>query len=193
MDIGCGTGRKLISLRRSGYLNLTGIDSYLTQDIYYNNGVRIYKKEIFEVTDNYDIILMHHSFEHMDSPKDILMQLRKLINPKGHIIIRIPVANCYAWRKYHTHWVQLDAPRHFFLHTVKSITILANECGLKLNHVDYDSTDFQFAGSERYLRGLGFDEKDTFSKKQTRSWLREAKRLNQIHDGDAACFYLQKV
>jgi len=192
LDIGCGTGRKLLSLHRSGYRNLTGIDPYIKEDIFYENGVRIYKRDIFDVTEKYDIIVLHHSFEHMEAPKEILMQLHNLINSGGHIVIRVPVGNSFAWRKYHTHWVQLDAPRHFFLHTVKSMTILANECSLKLKHVDYDSTDFQFAGSERYLRGLGFDEKDKFSKKQVKNWLNEAKRLNHINDGDAACFYLQK-
>jgi len=194
LDVGCGAGRLLLSMQRSGYKNLTGIDPYNKEDIFYDNGVTVYKKDIYEITEKYDLIMLHHSFEHMESPKDILIKLQELINPQGFIIIRIPVSNSYAWRKYKTHWVQLDAPRHFFLHTIKSMSILAKECLLELYDVEYDSSTLQFTGSEKYLRGIGFHEKDdVFSKKQIKMFEKEAKRLNTINDGDSACFYLRKT
>lgn len=193
LDVGCGSGRLILSMQRSGYQNLTGIDPYNKEDIFYDNGVTVYKKDIFEVTEKYDLIMLHHSFEHMESPGEILMKLHELINPHGYIIIRIPVSNCFAWRKYQTYWIQLDAPRHFFLHTINSMTILANKCALKLHNVEYESTAFQFTGSEKYLRGIGFKENYYFTKKQMKIWEREAKRLNQINDGDSACFYLKKA
>jgi SAM-dependent methyltransferase len=193
LDIGSGAGRVLLSMQRSGYQNLTGIDPYNKEDIFYENGVKVYKRDLFEITEKYDLIMLHHSFEHMETPKDILMKIGEILNPCANIIIRIPVGNCFAWRKYNTHWVQLDPPRHFFLHTIKSMTILANECNLKLNHVEYESTQSQFAGSERYLRGIGFNDKDNFTKKQVKIWQKEAIRLNGIHDGDSACFYLKKA
>jgi len=194
LDVGSGTGRMLLSMKRSGYQNLTGIDPYNGEDIFYDNGVKVLKKDVFEIDEKYDLIMLHHSFEHMQNPKEILEEVRKHIEPEGTIIIRIPVANSYAWRKYQTHWVQLDAPRHFFLHTVKSMNILANECALKLSSIEYESTAFQFTGSEKYLRDIAFSEKDTiFSKKQMKIFGKEAKRLNQISDGDSVCFYLRKA
>ena len=194
LDVGSGTGRMLLSMKRSGYQNLTGIDPYNSEDILYDNGVKVFKKDIFEMEGQFDLIMLHHSFEHMQNPKEILEEIRKHIEPEGTIIIRIPVANSYAWRKYQTHWVQLDAPRHFFLHTVKSMNILANECALKLYSIEYESTAFQFTGSEKYLRDIAFSEKDTvFTKKQMKIFGKEAKRLNQLNDGDSVCFYLRKV
>lgn len=194
LDVGCGSGRMLLSMQRSGYQNLTGIDPYNKEDIFYKNGVNVYKKDIFEVTEKYDLIMLHHSFEHMERPKDILKKLQELLNPQGYILIRIPVANSYAWRKYQTYWVQLDAPRHFFLHSIKSMNMLAKECALKISDIEYDSNTLQFTGSEKYLRGLGFHEPDDLiSKNQIKMFEKEAKRLNSINDGDAACFYLQKI
>ena len=194
LDVGSGTGRMLLSMKRSGYQNLTGIDPYNNEDIFYDNGVRVFKKDIFEIEEQFDLIMLHHSFEHMQNPKDILQELRKHIAPGGNLVIRIPVANSYAWRKYQTHWVQLDAPRHFFLHTIKSMTILAKECALELQSAEYESTAFQFTGSEKYLRGIGFSEKTTiFSKKQMKTFGKESKRLNQINDGDTVCFYLRNA
>jgi len=73
------------------------------------------------------------------------------------------------------------------------MTILAGQCSLKLANAEYESTFFQFTGSENYLRGIGFNKTDHFSKVQMSIWKREAKRLNQINDGDTTCFYLKKA
>ncbi len=194
LDVGCGSGRMLLSMQRSGYRNLTGIDPFNKEDIFYNNAVTVYKRDIFQEKEQYDLVMLHHSFEHMDNPNQVLLRLRELIKPQGLLLIRIPVANSYAWRKYQTHWVQLDAPRHFFLHTIKSMHILADQCHLKIKDIEFDSNVLQFSGSEKYLRGMGFNENESiFSAKQIRMFEKEAKRLNQINDGDAACFYLQAL
>jgi 2-polyprenyl-3-methyl-5-hydroxy-6-metoxy-1,4-benzoquinol methylase len=193
LDVGCGTGKLLLTMQRFGYVNLTGIDPYNQEDIYYENNLSIYKKDLFDLDEKFDLIMLNHSFEHMDSPEKVLTQLSKLINENGCILIRIPLAGSYAWRKYKTNWVQLDAPRHFFLHTVKSMRILAEKTDLKLNDVKFDSTSFQFIGSEKYLRDYKItDSTDIFSKKQVKAFEKEAIKLNMLNDGDTACFYLNR-
>ena len=193
LDVGCGAGRVLLSMQRSGYKNLTGIDPYINEDIFYEGGIAIHKKEIFEVNEKYDLITLHHSFEHMENPQKVLLKLSELINQKGYIIIRIPVANSYAWRKYKTYWYQLDAPRHFFLHSTTSMSILAKECHLKLVDFEFDSNILQFTGSEKYLQQDNLNpDTNIFTKKQLKQFKKEAQKLNQINDGDSVCFYLQK-
>lgn len=196
LDVGCGSGRKLLSMQRSGFMNLQGIDPYNNSDIFYEKGLSILKKGVFDVKENYDFIMLHHSFEHMSSPKEVLIKLNELLNPQGHILIRIPVANSYSWRKYKAFWYALDAPRHFFLHTTHSMQLLAEAAGLKLASIDYDYYDFpsaQFFYSEKYLRNISpLEEKNLFSKKEMAFFGKEVKRLNRIKDGDSACFLLTK-
>ena len=150
LDVGCGSGRWLARLSDIGYSDLTGID------LYNQNKVKKFdfiKGDIFSVPDNqkFHVITLHHSFEHMDFPEKILRKCRVLLADNGILIIRIPVMGKYAWKKYGTFWSQIDAPRHLFLYTEKSLNYLLNKCGLRLIHIHYDSKAlFQIKVSEIY-------------------------------------------
>lgn len=193
LDVGSGTGKLLLSMQRSGFKKLTGIDPFLKQNINYDNGVVVLKQDIFRMEGIFDIIMLHHSFEHMESPLETLKKLRELLSPNGIVIIRIPIAGGYAWRKYRESWVQLDAPRHFFIHSVQSIELLSAKAGFKITNIIHDSSVLQFIGSEKYLRGIPLmSNKLVFNKNQLKSFQNEANRLNKIMDGDAACFYLER-
>jgi len=193
LDVGTGAGRKLLSLQRSGFKNLTGIDPYIAEDVIYDSGVRILKKDISEVEDKFDFITLHHSFEHMPDPKNVVNHLSRLLNPGGVAVIRIPVADCYAWHKYGEFWVGLDAPRHFYIHTRQSIEILLKGTGLRIDGIIFDSGPLQFMRSEKYKKGLTMSAPDDiFTKEEIRRFEEEAARLNQTSQGDMACFFIKK-
>ncbi len=196
LDVGCGNGRTLNQLFSAGYRRLSGIDQYVEGDLEYPNGVRISRIGIEEVRPEFDVVMFHQSFEHMPDPAGTLREAHRILAPGGHLIIRSPTVSSFAWRKYRSNWVQLDPPRHFFLHSTMSMRLLATEAGFQLGKVVHDSTDFQFAGSEAYLLDIPLKEyyvgREIFSPAQKKHFSREAERLNRISDGDSACFYLQK-
>ena len=191
LDVGCGSGRIIQSMQRSGFKNLTGIDPFLQKDLQNTPNLKILKRDLFEIEGKFDFIMLHHAFEHMDRPGKVLEKLSELLQPTGKLLIRIPVANSHAWRKYRTHWFALDAPRHLFLHTTHSLHLLAKQAGLKIDDIVYDSSFVQFASSEKYLRDIPYsDDFSMFTRKQMKDYAKEAARLNGIGDGDCACFYL---
>jgi hypothetical protein len=120
-----------------------------------------------------------------------------LLAPEGRCVIRIPIVPCYAWNHYETNWVQLDAPRHFFLHSVTSMNILTAKAGLDIYKVDYDSTDLQFKGSELYSKDIplmaGRSKTSIFSMREKRAFKKHAKELNENKQGDQAVFYLKNI
>ena len=69
-------------------------------------------------------------------------------------VVRIPTVSSLAWETYRVDWVQLDAPRHLYLHSRKSFFLLANRHGLRVADLCDDSTEVQFWGSEQYRRGV---------------------------------------
>ena len=137
--------------------------------------------------------MMHHSFEHMNNPHKVFDKLSELLNDDGLLLIRIPLADSYAWRKYGTCWFQMDVPRHFYLHSVKSLNYLIEKYGFHIEKIEYDSTWQQFYFSESYLRNISLNENfNEFSLKNKRVFQKQAQILNKMMDGDQACFYIRK-
>ena len=193
LDVGCGDGWRLNILREVGFENLLGIDPYIFQDITYDNGVTVKKRSIHEVTGEWDVIMYHHSFEHVPDPREQLQKAAKLLSPGGCCLLRIPTVSSHAWEEYRENWYQLDAPRHFFLHSTKSVQFLAEQAGLALQDIVFDSTADQFQGSELYKRDIPFtSQANNFPKSQVREWKAKAKKLNKKKHGDQAAFYLVK-
>lgn len=201
LDVGCGGGKLLRRMQRNGFTNLTGVDPYIQRSIVDKNEVAILKKSVFELNGRFDFIMAHHSFEHMQEPLAVLKRFYQLLKPDRFVLIRVPVVSSFAWRNYGVHWVALDAPRHLYLHSIKSFEILSKRAGFQLIDVVFDSTEFQFIGSELYLRDIPLKDsnafsrsskKSIFSQKQIEAYRQKANELNLKNDGDQACFYLYK-
>lgn len=203
LDIGCGTGYSfLIPLKETGFKILYGADPFIPEDRFDQN-LAIYKKEITQLNINkhFDVITLSHSFEHIPNQLETLIKISELLSEDGVCIIAIPVKSKYIWGKYGVYWAGIDAPRHFFLHTLNSLTYLTKKTNLKLEYVYYDSTDFQFWGSEQRLKDIPFvsensyavnSQKSLFDKSQIKNYKEMAKKLNDTHDGDRAVFYFVK-
>lgn len=195
LDVGCGSGSYLIKLHGLGLANLSGIDPFC--DPLNINGISLSKIDLSEASGTFDLIMLNHSFEHMPDPLRQLSCLEKLLSDGGICMIRIPISSSYAWRHYGVDWVQLDAPRHFYLHTPESVGILAAKSGLEVFDIRYDSTYFQFTGSEMYARNVSLKEAENmpseeFSRLVVRQYQRKAEKLNARGLGDQAAFYLRR-
>jgi len=200
VDIGCGAGGLPYQIKEAGLNNVLGIDPFIEKDITYDNGTRIEKKTIFDLDQPQDLIMFHHSFEHMSAQLETLEKAKSLLKPGGTVLVRIPTVSSYAWRRYGVNWVQLDAPRHFFLHSVNSIKLLAENAGLEMYHHFYDSWSFQFWGSEQCEKGIplcGGDSyaedpgRSIFSRDEIAAYERRSSIANAVHDGDSASFYFR--
>lgn len=201
LDVGCSFGTLLAKISAEGYCNASGIDAYIARDIKYENGLVVRKGALADVAGRelFDFIMLNHSLEHAQSPSTLFTELRRLIGRTGTVFLRVPIASSEAWEEYGEDWVQLDCPRHLFLYTEKAVEVLAKEAGLKVVHVEYDSWELQFYGSELLRQGIligGHDDflegsgKETFGKGRMEKWRARAEELNRERRGDSAAFYL---
>lgn len=201
LDVGCGAGHLLYSLKEAGFKNLLGVDPFNEGDIEYKNGLNIEKKAITEVEGSWDLITFNHSFEHIANQLEVIQKASDLLAPNGTCLIRVPTVSSYAWGKYGVNWVQLDAPRHLYLHSIESMKRLADQAGLTLEHHLYDSFGFHLWGSEQYVKDIALNDensyaknpdKSPFSSEQIKAFEQQAKQLNKDNAGDQVAFYLKK-
>lgn len=195
-DIGCGGGQVLGFFARNGFRELIGFDPYLPSDRFVLPGLKLRRGGLDEVVGRWDLVMLHHSFEHMPEPRATVRALAALTAPDGAVIIRTPVADSWAWRHYGVDWVQLDAPRHLFVHTTRSIEELAHACGLRVYRSFRDSHGFQFWGSELLKRDLPLRDNEAqisaiFGEAALQDFERRAAELNSVNEGDSACIVLR--
>lgn len=198
LDVGSGSGHLLDELHQLGYGNLTGADPFVEKDHSPVEGITILKKSLSELAGTFDFIMLNHSLEHMPDQLQQMKNIVRLLDKDGLCMIRVPICSSYAWEKYGVNWVQLDAPRHYYLHTAKSLELLAKNAGLELFDVAYDSSYFQFEGSELYAKDISLKDSNALdSSHLTRSRYKEyrklARQLNAQGRGDQAIFYFRKA
>jgi SAM-dependent methyltransferase len=199
LDVGTGNGEFLYPLYQLGHKNVLGIDPYLSQDIIYSNGLKIEKKSIFSISTGWDLITYNHVFEHLESPQKEIERISEILNPDGVCVISIPTVSSYAWRKYRTFWYQIDAPRHFYLHSLKSMEILANNVGLGIKSIHYNSIYTQFYYSELNQQGIAMRDRPKMKGLKKISWKYQKHKFNRLAHllnkkllGDQLAFVLAK-
>jgi SAM-dependent methyltransferase len=198
LDVGSGNGGHLVEMARNGFTRLLGIDPYLegSRTLGY---VRLEPRTVDEVSGDFDIVLINHTFEHLSGSRHVLDATRRLLAPGGTVVIRTPVADSSASRTYGANWVQLDAPRHLAIPTEAGMAAASGAAGLRMLRSYRDGTGFQFWGSEQYALQIPLSSPQSwtedqaaspFTQSQIDAWEDEARDLNKCDQGDSATFVL---
>lgn len=201
LDVGCGSGLFLKELETCGFSSLYGIDPFNSEQ-FVSKSLRIESKFFFEVTGEFDLICFNHSFEHMtELPIDILEKANDLLTRHGYCLISIPIASSYAWERFKSNWVQIDAPRHLFVPSALGMDLVSRKAGFIIDRIIYNSNEFQFWGSIQYEHNIPLRDNRSYGTNRNRSifdrkaialFRRYAQTLNFSEKGDCATFYLRK-
>jgi len=187
-------------MRAQGFYYLTGIDPFVAHSVEYQ-GLRIIRGQLCALDEQFDLVMLHHSLEHMANPLGALQRLRHMLSKRGSVLVRVPVAGTYPGKHYGLNWIGLDPPRHLFVPTRTGISKLAERAGLGVTEYWFDTTEWTLLTSEAISRGFPPYDRQTgqfvFMKHFTTSEILDAQTraaaLNQAEDGDTACFVLRVV
>jgi SAM-dependent methyltransferase len=201
LDVGCGGGELLLALQAAGFTHLLGADPFVARDLDLGGGLRVLRRDLSAVDGSFDIVMFHHSLEHMPDQGAALRAAHQRLASGGHCIVRIPTVSSAAWREYGTDWCALDAPRHLVLHSRDSIRLLAQANGFEVKDIHDDANGFQFWGSEQYRRGIALMRPGStniepapgaFSPAQLREFEQRARELNRRGEGDQIVVILRR-
>lgn len=125
LDIGCGDGNFLISLKKSNYeLYGIDIDSEVIENL--KNRYQI-KGEVttigdFKTNKKFDVISMSHFLEHSPDPKKTLEKVKSLLKKDGLLLLKLPNINSLSFKIFGRYCYSLDIPRHLFMFSPKTIS-----------------------------------------------------------------------
>jgi len=104
--------------------------------------------EDFTSPESYDLILLLNLIEHVVDPAAVLVAMRRLLSPRGLILIKTPNVDTLDCRLFRNHnWGGFHCPRHFVLFNRQSIVDLGKRCGLRVQKITYTQGAPQWAAS----------------------------------------------
>lgn len=167
LEVGCGTGELLHEIAELGIRTVVGIDPFVPEDISYKNGAKVYKAGIQQFGERFgdqkfDLIMFNHSLEHSPTPFDDLRAVTKFLKKDGEILVRFPVSGSELSETYGKYWWSLDAPRHIYLFSARSVKLLAKKCGLTVKRAHFEGTIDDYLASEQHKAGIPLLAKNSY-------------------------------
>ncbi len=156
LDVGCGAGAFLNSLRTDKGCEVYGVDisEAALREAKSSFGLDIFKGTITEAPfpeAHFDIITAWWYLEHISDPQTTIAKISSLLKQNGHCIIGVPNYESFNARHFKAKWYHLDCPRHLCIWTPLAITRLLENHGLAVTKIIYDKTPWGLLGSLQYL------------------------------------------
>jgi len=150
LDIGCGDGAFLDLMKQANW-NTFGLEpNQKAANIAKKKGHIIFQQRAdanFDATfytNQFHIIYMSHVLEHTHSPTRTLMELSKVLEPSGKIIIEVPNMESLSTILFEEFSPCYDIPRHLHFFTPETIKKYMDKCGLQIISLRCFTNPIQF-------------------------------------------------
>jgi SAM-dependent methyltransferase len=135
LDVGCATGIFLQGIRNCGNWEPYGVEinehaAHIAQE--HGLDVRLGTLERAGFADEFfDVVTLWDVLEHLHDPAGSLREIYRILKPDGLVVIRVPNASSWDSRLFGRYWAGLDAPRHLYVFTPKTLDALLEANQLK--------------------------------------------------------------
>lgn len=142
LDVGCGEGRVLSRLKQLGWQTYgVELDPKTARYVADNLGLDVFCGQLEEArfpTGYFDLVVFHHSLEHLPHPLSALRETHRVLKERGEVIVEVPNARSFQARLFKDRWVYWDVPRHLYTFsdiTLRRMLIEAGFSTIDLEHV----------------------------------------------------------
>jgi 2-polyprenyl-3-methyl-5-hydroxy-6-metoxy-1,4-benzoquinol methylase len=155
LDIGAGTGEFLSVAKNDGWQTIGVEPSDKAKAIAKNKGVSFVEETSELENHSFDVISMWHVLEHVPDLDKQIKELKRLLKPKGTLIIAVPNFKSFDAKHYGKFWAAYDVPIHFWHFSKTAIKLIFEKEEMKLEKVlpmKFDSFYVSLL-SEKYKSG----------------------------------------
>jgi SAM-dependent methyltransferase len=151
LDLGCGSGRFLESMRRRGW-TAHGVEINKAAAMLGRNakGLEIFCGTLQEANfppDFFDYVRSNHSFEHISRPNETLDVIHKILKAQGKVHIGVPNVDSINARVFKRYWWYLGAPVHPFNYSVSTLSRILAKHNFRVETIRFNSDFFGILGS----------------------------------------------
>ncbi|TLY28193.1 MAG: class I SAM-dependent methyltransferase [Nitrospirae bacterium] len=141
LDIGCGSGGYLAFLANLGWTSY-GVEpgpnsrGYAQREL----GLTVHQGQLAACNfpdQWFDVVTMWHTIEHVPDPLSVLREIRRILKPDGAVMLSTPNIDCADAVFFQDCWYALDAPRHCFLFSSRTIRLLLEQSGFTISRLWY--------------------------------------------------------
>ncbi len=135
LDVGCATGRLLEAMRERGW-QVRGVDLCPESAAYAGSrrGVEVFPGTLEQArfaSASFQAVHFSHLIEHVPSPRALLAEVRRLLQPGGLAVVTTPNVDGLQARLFRGLWRSAIAD-HLTLFSVRTLRSLLEDCGFRV-------------------------------------------------------------
>ena len=158
LDVGCGTGDFLKTAKENNW-TVSGIEPNadarsIANQKTDNSVFDIEQLNNFEIN-SFDVITLWHVLEHLPDLEYQISILKKLLKPKGRLVVAVPNYKSFDASYYNQFWAAYDVPRHLWHFDQNSISKLFASIDMEIEQIKPMLFDAFYVSllSEQYKSG----------------------------------------
>jgi len=147
LDVGCGTGEFLKTMKAGGW-ETAGVEPSEERNKLSTEENKIYSAELTEIKfpgGGFDAVTLWQVLEHLPDPVKYLAEIRRLLKDDGILVLSVPNINSLQARFGGALWFHLDLPRHrwqFAPGTILKMLEKNGFCAAKTKHFSLEYNPF---------------------------------------------------
>jgi SAM-dependent methyltransferase len=101
-------------------------------------------EEIGLPSNGFDLVILWHVLEHVQSPRDMVREVARILKPGGTLLVAVPNFGSWEAQWSRDRWFHLDVPRHLTHFTPKTLGRMLGEAGLPITDINFFSSEYDF-------------------------------------------------
>jgi 2-polyprenyl-3-methyl-5-hydroxy-6-metoxy-1,4-benzoquinol methylase len=154
LDVGCGNGNYLYSLRELGWETYgVEMDEQVCHYVREVLGLTVFQGTLEEAhlpNNLFDVVTMRHVLEHLPDPSRSLAEVYRLLRAGGSVLIETPNIESVQARFFRARWFHLDIPRHLYHFTPATLPALLQKTGFSEIRLSFLPSMTGITGSLQY-------------------------------------------
>jgi len=155
LDVGCGSGNYLCSLRELGW-DVYGVEI--------DDGAASYARDQFGLKVSsgtleeagfpdafFHVVTMRQVLEHLPDPFRTAMEAYRVLEDPGTLIVEVPNFESFQAALFQDKWFHLDLPRHLYHFSPRTLRTMLYQAGLSSITISHLATTSGITGSLQYI------------------------------------------